>query len=131
MPELMTSLPIAATDGTLRRARMPAGRAHLKTGSLADVAGIAGYLLPAQGPRLVLVAIVNHPNAHATRPALDALVNWALAAGAGAAPTAAASAGPADIVPATRRTADRTVPASPRTGRPTPPRPARPPGTHP
>jgi D-alanyl-D-alanine carboxypeptidase/D-alanyl-D-alanine-endopeptidase (penicillin-binding protein 4) len=135
MPELMASLPIAATDGTLRRARMPAGRAHLKTGSLADVAGIAGYLLPPQGPRLVLVAIVNHPNANATRPALDALVNWALAAGsgagAGAGATPPAAAAPADIVPATRRTADRAAPAAARPGRPTPPRPARPPGTHP
>jgi len=31
------------------------------------------------GHRLVLVAIVNHPNANAARPALDATVEWALA----------------------------------------------------
>jgi D-alanyl-D-alanine carboxypeptidase/D-alanyl-D-alanine-endopeptidase (penicillin-binding protein 4) len=78
MPELMSSLPIAATDGTLRRARISAGRAHLKTGSLRDVAGLAGYLLPMHGRRLVLVAIINHPNANAARPALEALVQAAL-----------------------------------------------------
>jgi D-alanyl-D-alanine carboxypeptidase/D-alanyl-D-alanine-endopeptidase (penicillin-binding protein 4) len=79
MAELMASLPIAAVDGTLRRAPLPAGRAHLKTGTLRDVAGLAGYLLPERGPRLVLVAIVNHPNAPWARPALDALVQAALA----------------------------------------------------
>ena len=79
MPELMSSLPVAATDGTLRRARVDAGRAHLKTGSLRDVNGLAGYLLPASGRRLVLVAIVNHPRANAARPALEALVQAALA----------------------------------------------------
>jgi D-alanyl-D-alanine carboxypeptidase/D-alanyl-D-alanine-endopeptidase (penicillin-binding protein 4) len=79
MPELMSSLPVAGADGTLRRARGAAGRAHLKTGSLRDVAGIAGYVLGANGRRRVLVAIINHPNANAARPALDALTLWALA----------------------------------------------------
>jgi D-alanyl-D-alanine carboxypeptidase/D-alanyl-D-alanine-endopeptidase (penicillin-binding protein 4) len=48
----------------------------LKTGSLRDVAGIAGYVDSASGKRLILVAILNHPNANAARPALDALVDW-------------------------------------------------------
>jgi D-alanyl-D-alanine carboxypeptidase/D-alanyl-D-alanine-endopeptidase (penicillin-binding protein 4) len=52
------------------------GRAHLKTGSLRDVAGVAGYVLADNGRRYVLVAIINHPNANAARPALDALVQW-------------------------------------------------------
>ena len=77
MPELMASLPVSALDGTLRRADMPAGRAHLKTGSLRDVTGLAGYVLSDSGRRYVLVAIVNHPNARAARPALDALTRWA------------------------------------------------------
>ncbi len=76
MPELMSSLPIAGLDGTQRRARSATGRAHLKTGSLRDVAGIAGYVLSQSGRRYVLVAIVNHPNANAARPALDLLVQW-------------------------------------------------------
>lgn len=78
MPELAASLPAAALDGTLRRARVPAGRAHLKTGSLRDVAAVAGYVLGASGQRWVLVAIVNHPDAAAARPALDALMRWAM-----------------------------------------------------
>jgi D-alanyl-D-alanine carboxypeptidase/D-alanyl-D-alanine-endopeptidase (penicillin-binding protein 4) len=78
MPELMASLPVTGLDGTLRRSRAMAGRAHLKTGSLRDVAGLAGYVLGASGRRYVLVAVINHPNANAARPALDALVQWTM-----------------------------------------------------
>ena len=83
MPEFISSLPVSGLDGTLRRspgmaAAKVAGRAHLKTGSLRDVSALAGYLLAPDGRRYVLVAIVNHPNAGAARPALDALVAWVL-----------------------------------------------------
>jgi serine-type D-Ala-D-Ala carboxypeptidase/endopeptidase (penicillin-binding protein 4) len=78
MSELMSSLPISGIDGTLRRSRAGAGRAHLKTGSLRDVAGRAGYVLSDSGRRWVLVAMINHPNANAARPALDALVQWVI-----------------------------------------------------
>ena len=83
MPEFIGSLPVSGLDGTLRRspgmaAATVAGRAHLKTGSLRDVSALAGYLLAPDGRRYVLVAIVNHPNAGAARPALDALVAWVL-----------------------------------------------------
>jgi D-alanyl-D-alanine carboxypeptidase/D-alanyl-D-alanine-endopeptidase (penicillin-binding protein 4) len=78
MPELMSSLPMSGLDGTLWRSKASTGRAHLKTGSLRDVAGVAGYVLGSSGQRYVLVAIVNHPNAGAARPALDALVQWAI-----------------------------------------------------
>lgn len=78
MPELAASLPAAGLDGTLRRAPVPAGRAHLKTGSLRDVAAVAGYVLGASGRRWVLVAIVNHPDAASARPALDALMRWTM-----------------------------------------------------
>ena len=78
MPELMSSLPVNGLDGTMRRSRATPGRAHLKTGSLRDVAGLAGYVLSDGGRRYVLVAIINHPNANAARPALDALVQWSL-----------------------------------------------------
>ena len=79
MPELMASLPASGVDGTLRRSTLSPGRAHLKTGSLRDVTGIAGIVLSDTGRRYVLVAIVNHAHAPAARPALDALVRWALA----------------------------------------------------
>ena len=78
MSELMSSLPASGLDGTLRRSRMAPGRAHLKTGSLRDVAAVAGYVLSSSGRRYVVVAIVNHPQAAAARPAIDALVQWAL-----------------------------------------------------
>jgi len=78
MSELMSSLPISGLDGTLRRSRTTAGRAHLKTGSLRDVSGVAGYALSNSGKRYVVVALVNHPNANAARPALDAVVQWVL-----------------------------------------------------
>jgi serine-type D-Ala-D-Ala carboxypeptidase/endopeptidase (penicillin-binding protein 4) len=77
MPELMASLPVSGADGTLRRSNAPAGRAHLKTGSLRDVNGIAGYVLGESGKRYVVVALVNHANAAAAQPALDAVVQWA------------------------------------------------------
>ena len=78
MPELMASLPITGVDGTLRRVKSRAtGSAHLKTGSLSDVVAVAGYVHGAGGKRQVLVALINHPNAKAARPALEALVEWA------------------------------------------------------
>jgi D-alanyl-D-alanine carboxypeptidase/D-alanyl-D-alanine-endopeptidase (penicillin-binding protein 4) len=78
MPELMASLPVAGLDGTARRSRGAVGRAHLKTGSLRDVAAVAGYVLTRGGQRQVLVAVVQHPNANAARPALEALLQWTL-----------------------------------------------------
>ena len=77
MPELMSSLPVSGIDGTLKRSRATLGRAHLKTGSLRDVSGVAGYVLANSGRRYVVVAIVNHANANTARPAFDALVQWA------------------------------------------------------
>jgi D-alanyl-D-alanine carboxypeptidase/D-alanyl-D-alanine-endopeptidase (penicillin-binding protein 4) len=75
--ELMASLPIAGVDGTLKRSQAASrGSAHLKTGSLRDVTALAGYVQGASGKYYVLVAIVNHPNAKAVRPAFDALLDW-------------------------------------------------------
>jgi D-alanyl-D-alanine carboxypeptidase/D-alanyl-D-alanine-endopeptidase (penicillin-binding protein 4) len=78
MPELVSSLPLAGIDGTLRRGRTPSGQgiAHLKTGSLRDVNGVAGYVEGANGHRWVLVAIANHPDAALAQAAIDALVAW-------------------------------------------------------
>ena len=76
MPEMMASLPVSGVDGTMRRSPTLTGRAHLKTGSLRDVTAVAGYLLAPSGRRYVLVGIVNHPNAAAARPALEALIQW-------------------------------------------------------
>ncbi|MBC7608643.1 MAG: D-alanyl-D-alanine carboxypeptidase/D-alanyl-D-alanine-endopeptidase [Polaromonas sp.] len=83
MPELMASLPITGIDGTLRKSksRLSQGWAHLKTGSLRDSAALAGYVHTPSGRHLVVVAVINHSNAAAARPALEALVDWAVKEG--------------------------------------------------
>ena len=50
----------------------------MKSGTLANVVGAAGYVLAASGRRYVLVMIVNHPNAIAARPAIEALLDWTM-----------------------------------------------------
>jgi D-alanyl-D-alanine carboxypeptidase/D-alanyl-D-alanine-endopeptidase (penicillin-binding protein 4) len=81
---LQNSLAIAGVDGTVSRLkdRMPnsvaIGRARLKSGSLRDVASLAGYLDGLSGQRYVFVVLVNHPNANAARPAFDKLLEWAV-----------------------------------------------------
>ena len=76
------SLGLAGVDGTVARMRerngaSPAlGNAWLKTGSLRDVAAVAGYVNGRSGQRYSLVALINHDNAGAARAALDLLVDW-------------------------------------------------------
>ncbi|RZT43036.1 D-alanyl-D-alanine carboxypeptidase/D-alanyl-D-alanine endopeptidase [Cupriavidus agavae] len=78
-PALLDSLPILGVDGTLRnrltRANA-AGNAYLKTGTLADVRALAGYVDALNGDRYVVVAYINHPNASAAQEAHDALMQW-------------------------------------------------------
>jgi D-alanyl-D-alanine carboxypeptidase/D-alanyl-D-alanine-endopeptidase (penicillin-binding protein 4) len=77
--DLLDSLPVAGMDATMReRAKNVAGQAFIKTGSLRDVTAVAGYANGAGGTRYIVVGIVNHPNAGAARPALDALIQWAV-----------------------------------------------------
>jgi D-alanyl-D-alanine carboxypeptidase/D-alanyl-D-alanine-endopeptidase (penicillin-binding protein 4) len=78
MPEMMSSLPVLALDGTLRsrRARGAAGQAHLKGGTLTDVQSVAGYVLDHEGRRWVVAMMINHARAGAAQGALDALVEW-------------------------------------------------------
>ncbi|WP_405023473.1 D-alanyl-D-alanine carboxypeptidase/D-alanyl-D-alanine-endopeptidase [Limnohabitans sp.] len=75
MSELMSSLPVTGLDGTMKRSKAQAS-AHLKTGSLRDVAGVAGFVDTASGKRWVVVAVLHHANANAARPALDAVIDW-------------------------------------------------------
>lgn len=79
MPEFAASMPLAAADGTMRRrlkGEPVAGHAHIKTGTLADVRAMAGYVLDRNGHRHVVVMIVNHSNAHQAQAAMDALLRW-------------------------------------------------------
>jgi len=102
--ELVASLPLAGEDGTLRarlRDSPATGWARLKTGTLRDVAALAGYVRDAAGRPWAVAMMVNHERARAARPALDALVDalarseqpgaWVetVAAGAVAQPSAA------------------------------------------
>ena len=84
MPEFISSLPIAGSDGTMRRRLKDAdiaGKAHIKTGSINGVRSIAGYVLAASGKRYLVVCMINHPNADQSRTAQDALLKWVYANG--------------------------------------------------
>jgi D-alanyl-D-alanine carboxypeptidase/D-alanyl-D-alanine-endopeptidase (penicillin-binding protein 4) len=76
------SLSVAGVDGTAARLkeRNPQspviGNAWLKTGSLRDVASVAGYVQGQSGQRYTVVAILHHPNANQARAALDQLLDW-------------------------------------------------------
>lgn len=81
MPEFAASLPLSATDGTLRNRFGSAGmqgRLRLKTGHLDHVSGLAGFVNAASGEPYVLVILINHTNAHLgiANEAQAALVRW-------------------------------------------------------
>lgn len=79
MPEFVSSLPIVAIDGTMKKrlTDMPvAGHAHIKTGYLEEVRSIAGYVRNADGEDVMVIFFVNHPNARRAQAAQDALLNW-------------------------------------------------------
>ena len=79
MPEYVSSLALYGVDGTFRRRNKNdgiVGQAHLKSGTLNDVRALAGYVLDTSGRHWIVVLIVNHPNAGATRTAQDALLAW-------------------------------------------------------
>ncbi|GGP23171.1 D-alanyl-D-alanine carboxypeptidase/D-alanyl-D-alanine endopeptidase [Silvimonas iriomotensis] len=84
-PEFISSLPIAAVDGTMKKRLKDsgvAGEAHIKTGTLKNVRAAAGFVRADDGRMLVVVAILNHPQAERGLPVLDAVLAWAQSAGA-------------------------------------------------
>ena len=79
MPELMSSLPVAGIDGTMKKRLgngAAAGRAHLKTGYLDNVRAIAGYVLDSNDKRWVVVFLINDPKSRNGKPAMDELLRW-------------------------------------------------------
>lgn len=79
MPELVASLPVAGSDGTLKKRlgdSAAAGRAHLKTGYIEGVRAIAGYVLDRHGQRWVVVGFLNDAQMKNGSKPLDALVRW-------------------------------------------------------
>lgn len=86
--EFESALPIVGLDGTLARRfnGSPAqGRAHLKTGTLRDVAALTGVVQTASGRRVAFVLLVNHVNAARAGDAQRALLEWTAAGGVPAA----------------------------------------------
>jgi len=81
-PVLMQSLPIAGVDGTARRMgergvlQQAVGQARIKTGSLRDVASVAGYVQSRSGRPWAVAAIIHHPQAQQSRAVLDAVLEW-------------------------------------------------------
>jgi D-alanyl-D-alanine carboxypeptidase/D-alanyl-D-alanine-endopeptidase (penicillin-binding protein 4) len=79
MPEFVSSLPIAAVDGTMKKrlnGSAIAGQAHIKTGSLEGARTMAGYVLNRSGRRVAVVFLVNHPRAGNAQAAMDVLLDW-------------------------------------------------------
>ena len=79
--EFVASMALSGLDGTLRRRFDDAqltGQAHLKTGSLDDVAAIAGYLQSESGRRFSVVMLHNHDGVHRGpgEEAQFALLRW-------------------------------------------------------
>ena len=82
------SLPIAGFDGTMRNRLMSQLRkflhlktkpeARIKTGSLADVRAISGYVLSKSGKLYAVSSFINHPNAWRGLDAHDQLLSWLL-----------------------------------------------------
>jgi D-alanyl-D-alanine carboxypeptidase/D-alanyl-D-alanine-endopeptidase (penicillin-binding protein 4) len=95
MPEFVSSLPVVAADGTMKKRLLGegvAGHAHIKTGLLQDARSIAGYVLDRHGRRHLVVMLINHPRASSEgQPALDAMLAWVYD---GPTVAAAAKAGP-------------------------------------
>ncbi|WP_313088971.1 D-alanyl-D-alanine carboxypeptidase/D-alanyl-D-alanine-endopeptidase [Pseudomonas sp.] len=72
--EFISSMPLAAVDGTMRkrlRNTGVAGKAHIKTGTLNTVRAIAGYSRDGDGNTWAVVAILNHPRPWGASSVLD------------------------------------------------------------
>ena len=77
MPEFIASLPIAGVDGTMRKRVVATGSAHIKTGYLADVRAIGGYIQTSHGDRYAIFATVEGSRAVAQGiPFLNSVIQW-------------------------------------------------------
>jgi serine-type D-Ala-D-Ala carboxypeptidase/endopeptidase (penicillin-binding protein 4) len=82
------SLPIAGTDGTMSNRLVTQLRkllhlkkkpeVRMKTGSLADVRSISGYVISKSGKMYAVTSFINHPNAWKGLEAHDQLLSWLL-----------------------------------------------------
>ena len=78
-PELISSLPLAGVDGTLKRRLTQGqtkGKARLKTGTLRNVTALAGFVTDQSGRTWVVASFINDPKASRGRNVLDTLIEW-------------------------------------------------------
>lgn len=78
-PELLSSMPLAGLDGTLKRRftqTQTKGKARLKTGTLRNVAALAGFVTDQSGRTWVVASFINDPKAGRGRVVLDFLIEW-------------------------------------------------------
>lgn len=76
MPNFLASLPLAGVDGTMKNRQAAASAAYVKTGYLAEVRALAGYVFAASGHRYAVVALINDPHADAAQAAHDEFLQW-------------------------------------------------------
>ena len=82
------SLPLAGTDGTMKNRLLTQLRkflhlkkhpeARIKTGSLAEVRAISGYVMSKSGKLYAVTSFINHPNAYRGQDVHDQLLAWLL-----------------------------------------------------
>ncbi len=82
-PEFLSSLALAAIDGTMRkrlRPEAPAGRVRIKTGSLNGTRSMAGYIKSNSGQYYSVVMLMNHKKVsyRSGSRVQDALLRWIL-----------------------------------------------------
>ncbi|MBU0911057.1 MAG: D-alanyl-D-alanine carboxypeptidase/D-alanyl-D-alanine-endopeptidase [Gammaproteobacteria bacterium] len=78
-PELISSMPLAGVDGTLKRRLTQGqtkGKARLKTGTLRNVTALAGFVTDQSGRTWVVASFINDPKAGRGRVVLDSLIEW-------------------------------------------------------
>jgi len=81
---LRESLPVVGVDGTMKHrmnGEAVAGRAWIKTGSLAEVRTIAGYVDAASGRRYAVALFYNGPRVDAAPPLQERFLRWVHANG--------------------------------------------------
>jgi D-alanyl-D-alanine carboxypeptidase/D-alanyl-D-alanine-endopeptidase (penicillin-binding protein 4) len=76
MPNFLASLPQPGIDGTMKDRPAAAHAGFIKTGTLAEVSAVAGYVFAASGHRYAVVALVNDPHADNAQAAQDAFLQW-------------------------------------------------------
>lgn len=77
MPEYLASLPITGRDGTMRRRRVALAEGRIKTGFLADVRSIGGYIHSKSGARWAVYASVKGKSAiNGGIPFLNGVIDW-------------------------------------------------------